>query len=81
MPCCGSNRTSPGHSASLDEEAGVPRNPPSVTFVHLGRSVLNVIGGATGRQYRFDGRGARLAIDRRDAPGLAAVLTLRRLGS
>jgi hypothetical protein len=52
-----------------------------VTFVHLGRSVLNVIGGATGRQYRFDGRGARLAIDRRDAPGLAAVLTLRRLGS
>lgn len=77
MPCCGSSQTSLGHSASLDEEPG---GPPSLMFVYLGRSALSVIGGSTGRQYRFDGRGARLAIDRRDAPGLLAVPMLRRVG-
>jgi hypothetical protein len=46
--------------------------------VYLGGSVLNVIGGATGRRYRFDGAGARLAVDRRDAPGLAAIPLLHR---
>jgi hypothetical protein len=46
--------------------------------VYLGGSVLNVIGGATGRRYRFDGPGAKLAVDRRDAPGLAAIALLRR---
>ena len=78
MPCCGSSRTSLGHSASLDEDARIASGPLSVTFIYLGRSALNVIGGATGRQYRFLGPGSRLAIDRRDAPGLAAVPKLRR---
>lgn len=79
MPCCGSSRTSLGHSASLDEAAGVASGPPSVRFAYLGASALSVIGGATGRLYRFDGRGSRLAIDRRDAPGLVAVPKLRRV--
>jgi hypothetical protein len=78
MPCCGSNRTGQGHSASLDEEVGISSSSPSVMFVYVGRSTLNVIGGATGRQYRFDGPGSRLAVDRRDAPGLSAVPKLRR---
>lgn len=78
MPCCGGNRASLGHAASLARPDGAAGAAPSLDFVYLGRSVLNVIGGATGRRYRFDGPGAKLAVDRRDAPGLAAVALLRR---
>ena len=78
MPCCGGGRASLGHSASLDDEARIADNARTVEFVYLGDSALNVIGGATGRRYRFDGAGARLPIDRRDAPGLVAVPKLRR---
>lgn len=78
MPCCGGSRASLGHAASLDRANGPAGAAPSVEFVYLGRSVLNVIGGVSGRRYRFDGPGAKLAVDRRDAPGLAAVALLRR---
>jgi hypothetical protein len=79
MPCCGSSRNSLGHSAALNEDAKMATGPGPVIFVYLQGSVLNVIGGATGRLYRFNGLGCRLAVDRRDAPGLSAVPMLRRL--
>jgi hypothetical protein len=79
MPCCGSGRASLGHSARRDDGAGPADGARTVDFVYLGNAALNVIGGATGRRYRFDGAGARLPIDRRDAPGLVAVPNLRRV--
>ncbi|MCC6860525.1 MAG: hypothetical protein IT158_18305 [Bryobacterales bacterium] len=38
---------------------------------------LTVFGPVSGRRYRFAGQGARLAIDPRDRPSLAAVPRLR----
>jgi hypothetical protein len=49
-------------------------------FVHDGAGELIVTGVKTGRRYRFAGRGARLAVDALDAPALALVDKLRRLG-
>lgn len=49
-------------------------------FVHDGAGELIVTGAKTGRRYRFAGRGARLAVDALDAPALAQVDKLRRLG-
>ncbi|HEY1261102.1 MAG TPA: hypothetical protein VGF34_17775 [Stellaceae bacterium] len=51
--------------------------PPGVVFEYRGGGVLTVIGQATGRQYRFVGHGARVAIDLRDRTSLTAVPALR----
>jgi hypothetical protein len=40
---------------------------------------LRVVGAKTGREYRFDHAGARLAVDPRDQPSLAQVPKLRRV--
>ena len=78
MPCCGSARTSRGHLAMLREEAADPALRRTVSFSYLGSATLNVVGGATGRQYRFQGYGATLAVDASDAIGISAVPLLRR---
>jgi len=49
-------------------------------FIHDGPGELIVTGAKTGRRYRFAGRGARLSVDALDAPALALVDKLRRLG-
>jgi hypothetical protein len=50
----------------------------SLRFTYTGRTRLIVTGSATGRLYRFEGTGATLPVDRRDAYSLAGVSVLRR---
>jgi hypothetical protein len=38
---------------------------------------LTAVGPITGRRYRFNGPGARVAVDSRDAPSMRAVPNLR----
>ncbi len=55
-------------------------SPPSQSvpyFEYTGATGLTVHGPVTGRRYRFDGHGARLAVDLRDRRPLAAVPDLR----
>jgi hypothetical protein len=48
-------------------------------FQYTGATAMTVVGGATGRTYRFDAPGARAAIDLRDQESLARVPNLRRV--
>lgn len=66
MACCGRQR--------LQIVAPVP----PVVFEYVGRTTLRVVGPATRRDYWFSQPGARVAVDGRDAAGLAAVSQLRR---
>jgi hypothetical protein len=50
-----------------------------VCFEYTGRTGLTAIGGVTGRRYRFDQPGARVIIDPRDRPSIAAVPNLRQV--
>jgi len=50
-----------------------------VCFEYVGRSGLTAIGSATGQRYRFDRPGARVVVDPRDRPSLAAVPNLRQV--
>jgi len=52
-----------------------------VRFSYIGRTGLTVIGGATGRRYRFARPGAALRVDPRDAPSLRHVPVLREVRS
>lgn len=90
MGCCGearrravrarpetsARRALPGINAARSEP--LPRRALSY-FEYVGRTGMTVIGPITGRHYRFDGRGAVVAVDRRDEPSLPAVPHLRRL--
>jgi hypothetical protein len=42
-------------------------------FEYLGATGLTVIGPASGRRYRFEGRGAQVAVDGRDGAALDTV--------
>ena len=79
--CCGGTRTGlgqpPTRPISRDERDAQAGAPP-VRFTYTGRTALSVVGSATRRLYRFEGTGATLAVDRRDAVGLGMVQTLRR---
>jgi len=87
MACCGKER-----QQFLREAAGavslrgnpsvsLPRvvEPSYVYFEYVGTSSLTVLGPISGRRYRFDGSGARAAVDRRDAPSIMAVPELRQV--
>ena len=76
MPCCGGQRQGTIRPVAVDS---LRRTPPPISFVYTGGSTLTVIGGATGRSYRFDYRGCTLEVHARDAPGLVSIPTLRRL--
>jgi hypothetical protein len=54
-----------------------PARQAVVCFEYVGQTRMTVIGGATGRRYRFDRPGARVTVDPRDRPSLAAVPNLR----
>ncbi|HSF39977.1 MAG TPA: hypothetical protein VLT87_09310 [Thermoanaerobaculia bacterium] len=45
----------------------------------MGTTGLTGTGPFTGRRYRFDGPGARVEVDARDAPSMAGVPNLRRV--
>ena len=80
--CCGSARTNLGQRPTRPtpiDRSGAD-GAPAVQFTYTGRTSLAVLGGATRTLYRFEGTGATLAIDRRDALGLAAVPLLQRVG-
>jgi len=77
MACCGKLRDAL-RSASLTIPAErLPHEP--ITFEYVGQRSLTVFGRATGARYCFKQSGARVAVDRRDAPALAIVANLRRV--
>lgn len=75
MTCCTGQR--PGQVAPARREAASPAAP---AFVLAGDLPLQVIGPATGRRYHFSHAGCRLDVHPRDAPALAALGPLRRVG-
>jgi hypothetical protein len=77
MGCCGGTRPGPG--AALGPGPGARPRRSTVEFEYVGATAMTVTGPATGRRYRFDGPGARVVVDPRDRPGLAAVPRLRQL--
>ncbi len=84
MACCGGNRPDRRVSDARRKVADAPiadHNPVTgpVFFGYVGITGLTVVGRATGRTYQFFGRGARAAVDRRDAPSVAAVPHLVRV--
>jgi hypothetical protein len=46
---------------------------------YVGRTAMTVIGPMTGRHYRFDRPGARLAVDGRDHASLTRIAKLRQV--
>jgi hypothetical protein len=50
---------------------------PSAVFEYVGRTGLTVVGPVSGRRYRFEATGARVAVDTADMPSLTAVPQLR----
>jgi hypothetical protein len=50
-----------------------------VIFEYVGTTQLTVLGPVTQKLYRFDGPRARIAVDSRDVPSVAAVPKLRRV--
>jgi hypothetical protein len=77
--CCGGARVSLGQPPTRVDRRGEQGEERAVRFTYIGRTILTVVGSATRTLYRFDGAGATLAVDRRDAYGLIAVPTLRRV--
>jgi hypothetical protein len=56
----------------------VPVPPRSqVYFEYLGNTALTVVGPGSGRNYRFEGRGARREVDLRDRRALTAIAQLK----
>ena len=77
-----------GNTGAMDNSGNIGNSAAAATtlahgagpvFVHDGAGELVVTGNASGRRYRFTGRGARAAVDLRDVAQLAAVHKLRRL--
>jgi hypothetical protein len=83
MSCCGRSRQQLSFLAAAQDTA---RRPPpverrfEVLFEYTGATALTAVGPVTGRRYRFEGRGARVAVDPRDRQALARVPGLRQAG-
>ena len=88
MTCCGKHRAewlSAARTDRIDDSRQTP--PPSssplarvVHFKYLGARGVTVVGPVSGRTYQFFGAGATAAVDPRDAPSVAAVPHLIRIG-
>jgi len=79
--CCGrGTRTGLGQVATRTDRRFVESAAPGVRFMYTGRTALMATGAGTGRLYRFEGSGAILAVDRRDAYGLGTIPALHRVG-
>lgn len=74
---CGGARTSVEQSPARTEVRGQEAES-TVRFTYVGRTRLAIVGSATRTLYRFEGSGATLTVDRRDAYGLSALPALRR---
>jgi hypothetical protein len=87
MSCCGDRRKN-FQAATPSRRPDSPATPTTtatrdrqftICFEYIGRTGLTVIGGATGRQYRFDRPGSRVIVDPRDRPSLATVPHIRQV--
>ena len=88
MSCCGSQRRQlqgirpsyPPTSPMPNETFVAPRERRFVVcFEYIGQTSLTVIGGVSGRRYRFERPGIRIIVDPHDRPSLAAVPNLRQV--
>src|SRR5687768_4519569 len=88
MSCCGGRRQQflsetqrHGDVNGMQEQS--PQSPSTnsapVYFEYSGTTALTVQGPISRQRYRFAEPGARMAVDRRDAPSLAGVPLLRRV--
>ncbi len=87
MACCGS-RTLPPASTMPTGYRVPPANVPAAPmtyrhafFEYVGATAMTVTGGATGRRYRFERPGARVAVDPKDRASVAQVPQLREVYS
>ncbi len=76
MSCCGGQRLGIAHPVAHESLKGRPA--ATIVFVYTGSSSLTLIGGASGRAYRFAHPGCALDVDARDAPGVAGIAVLQR---
>ncbi len=89
MTCCGSSRAAfsqsqqppakPGNAARPPGQIAINSRPEVLYFQYVGRTSLVVQGTFSRAIYRFPAAGIVLAVDPRDAPGMAAVPNLRRV--
>ena len=83
--CCGQRLTKPSGAFRPTREAvsrfatPVRVGLPIPLFEHLGTGNLVVRGPLSGKQYRFAGRGAAVAVDPRDRVALTFVTQIREL--
>lgn len=88
MSCCGQQRFVAHTSTSQSSRSTVPATaahsaatPSDPVFEYVGATALVVTGPVTGRTYRFDRRGTRLAVSRHDAPSVMHVPHLRHIAA
>ena len=76
MSCCGGQRLGIAHPVAHECLKGRPT--ATIVLVYAGSSSLTLVGGASGRAYRFAHPGCALEVDARDAPGVSGIAMLRR---
>ena len=76
MSCCGGQRQ--GTVRAAPDDRSMSSAPAPIEFVYTGATALTVIGGGTGRCYRFGFPDCRLEVHARDAPGFGSIPMLRR---
>ena len=86
MGCCGSGTPLWGGSVPTPHRgASAPVAQPMryshAFFEYVGATAMTVTGGGTGKTYRFDRPGVRLAVDPIDEPSLRSVPNLRQVYS
>ena len=79
MGCCGQSRGTINTSGTAVGTKRPPPRPRATLFEYTGSTAMTVTGPMSGARYRFDGPGAKVQIDMRDAPSMAAVPNVRRL--
>jgi hypothetical protein len=86
MGCCGSGNPSRGGPMQASRPAAAPVPAPPrryshVFFEYVGPTALTAVGRATGKHYRFDRPGARVAAEPADEASLRGVPNLRQIYS
>lgn len=89
MGCCGSGNPSRGgsiqssHHGAVSASAGHarPLRYSHAFFEYVGPTAMTAIGRSTGKHYRFDRPGARVAVDPADRASVAQVPHLREVYS
>jgi hypothetical protein len=79
MACCGQRRGAIDTSGTAASARRPPPTPRVVLYQYTGPTAMTVAGPMSGATYRFGAPGAKVQIDMRDAPSMAALPNLRRL--